>query len=103
MNLTLARLHPYTKAKRGLCKLTMPIIMQIDQLITPLGYNPQRILQERHHDQEAADGRQVRLERIAERVEHILDLARLGSDRLERGGVVCRVGSATHAGGTGAV
>lgn len=72
-------------------QLTMPVIMQIHQLISPLRKNPQRILQESDHNEEAADGRQVGLDRLAERVQPVLDLARLLADGVEGRRVVGRV------------
>lgn len=69
----------------------MPIIMQVHQLIAPLRQNAQRIFQESDDDQEAADGGQVRLDGFAERVQPILDLARLLADGIEGRGVVGRV------------
>ena len=72
-------------------QLTMPVIMQIHQLISPLRKDPQRILQESNDNEEAADGRQVRLDRLAERVQPVLDLARLLADGVERRRVVGRV------------
>lgn len=72
-------------------QLTMPVIMQIHQLISPLRKDPQRILQESNDNEEAADGRQVRLDRLAERVQPVLDLARLLADGVEGRRVVGRV------------
>lgn len=69
----------------------MPVIMQIHQLIAPLRENPQRILEEGDDDQEAADGGQVRLDGLAERVEPVLDLAGLLADGVEGRRVVGRV------------
>jgi len=66
----------------------MPIIMQINQLIAPLREYPQCILQKRHHNQEPPNGRQVRLEWVAESVQPVLDLTRLLADGIERGRVV---------------
>ena len=73
------------------CQLTMPVIMKVYQLIAPLRQNAQRILQESDDDQESADGGQVRLDGFAERVQPILDLARLLADGIEGRGVVGRV------------
>jgi hypothetical protein len=72
-------------------QLTMPIIMQIHQLIAPLRQNPQRILKERNHNEEAANSREVRLDRLAERVQPVLDLAGLLADGVEGRRVVGRV------------
>lgn len=69
----------------------MPVIMQIDQLIRPLRQNPQRIFKECNNNEEAADGRHVRLDRLAQRVQPILDLACLLADGVERRRVVGRV------------
>jgi hypothetical protein len=69
----------------------MPIIMQINQLVTPLRQNPQRILKERDHNEEAADSREVRLDGLAERVQPVLDLAGLLADGVEGRRVVGRV------------
>ena len=69
----------------------MPVIMQIHQLVGPLGENPERIFKESNDNQEAADGREVGLDRLAERVQPVLDLARLLADGVERRRVVGRV------------
>jgi hypothetical protein len=81
--------HLFPKNKQN--KLTMPIIMQIRQLIAPLRQNPQRILEESDDNQKAADGRQVRLDGLAECVQPVLDLAGLLADGVERRRVVGRV------------
>jgi hypothetical protein len=73
--------------------------MQVHQLIGPLRQNAQRILQESDDDQEAADSGQVRLDGFAERVQPVLDLARLLPDGIEGRGVVGRV--AARRAGTG--
>jgi hypothetical protein len=69
----------------------MPVVVQIHQLIAPLRQDAQRIFQESDDDQEAADGGQVRLDGFAERVQPVLDLARLLADGIEGRGVVGRV------------
>jgi len=69
----------------------MPVIMQIYQLIAPLRQNAQCILQESDDDEESADGGQVRLHGFAERVQPVLNLARLLADGIEGRRVVGRV------------
>lgn len=72
-------------------ELTVPIIMQISQLIAPLRDDPQSIFQKRHYDQEPPDGWQIWLDRVRDGIQPVLNLTRLLSNRIERRRIVCSI------------
>lgn len=109
----------------------MSVVVQVEQLVAPLGDNSEGILKEGDNNQEAADGGQVaivrpssawlqksrafrqapcqdqgsnsRLDGLAESVQHILNLARLLADHVQRAGfLVVHTRAAKGRGATGA-
>lgn len=43
-------------------KLTVPVVIEVEQLVVPLGHNAECILEESHDDQEAANRGEVSAE-----------------------------------------
>ena len=98
----------------------MPVVVEVEQLVAPLGDDAQRILEEGHHDEEAANSREVsaeslvsnavdsretkqgvcsRLDRLANGVEQVLDLGGVGPELVEDAAVLVLGGSRATVGG----
>jgi len=63
-----------------------PMPLQIPNLVTPLGENPQRVFQKGDYNEETTDGREVGTERLRVDLNEILDLGGDGTNL--RNGVV---------------
>jgi hypothetical protein len=82
------------------------IILQVKQLVRPLSDDTESIFEEGDDDQETANGREIGLDRLADGVERILNLAGIGTNLLEKALALLRIsrlGSAVGRGATEAV
>jgi len=96
--------------------LTVTVVLQVEQLVGPLGDDTESIFEEGDDDQETANGREIavnkdkgqlselqtrwyrtsldsRLDRLAEGVERILNLGGIGSNLVEKALTLLRIGS----------
>lgn len=69
------------------------VVLQVEQLVGPLGDDTESIFEEGDDDQETANGREIGLDRLAEGVERILNLAGIGSNLVEKALTLLRIGS----------
>jgi hypothetical protein len=82
------------------------VVLQVKQLIGPLGDDTESIFKEGDDNQETANGREIGLDRLADGVERILNLAGIGTNLLEKALALLRIsrlGSAVGRGATEAV
>jgi hypothetical protein len=117
---------PFLRAE---AHLTVAVVLQVKKLIGPLGDDTKSIFEEGDDDQETANGREIavnrdkgqlselqtrlqrtsldsRLDRLADGVERILNLAGIGSNLLEKALTLLRIdglGSAIRRGATEAI
>jgi hypothetical protein len=48
------------------------LLLQVPQLIAPLGQDTERVLNERHYDEESSECRDIRLDRLSIGFHHVL-------------------------------
>ena len=60
------------------------LLLKVPVLITPLGRDPQGVFNKSDHDEETANGRQMRPQGLRVNVDHIFNFRRISSNLLER-------------------
>lgn len=90
------------KEQVGNAGRNVAVVLQVKQLIGPLSDDTESIFEEGNDDQETANGREIGLDRLADGVERILNLAGIGSNLLEKALTLLRFSSLGSAVGRGA-
>lgn len=60
------------------------VVIEVQELVAPLGDDPKSIFKESDDNEEASDHRKVGLDWLADRIQHVLDLAGVLANCVQR-------------------